>query len=266
MCPALSTTPASRSPGAIILPAVQATADMVFEPATRPTMYFIGVTTGKSSIMSVFPKWAAHLGLGGGLSGGLGEVALRGIDCKWHDDPAVYRRVVQFIKNDPLSLGALVTTHKIDLLTACRDLFDTLDPHAELLGEISSISKQRVEGVPGNHVLLVGHAKDMITSGLSLESFLPDGHWTRSGADAVILGAGGSSIALSCALLDRRHGDNVPRRQRPHDVQARRRLVAGRADASRSDGLRATALGPPLHQYRQRAALELLRLSGRGWP
>ena len=233
MCPALSPAHGSHSSTAIILPAVQATADMVFEPATRPTMYFIGVTTGKSSIMSVFPKWASHLGLGGGLGGGAGDVALRGIDCKWHDDPAVYRRVVQFIKNDPLSLGALVTTHKIDLLTACRDMFDTLDPHAELLGEISSISKQPVEGASASHVLLVGHAKDMITSGLSLESFLPEGHWTRSGADAVILGAGGSSIALSCALLDRRHGDNVPRRLfvtnrspgRLHEIEAIHRKI-----------------------------------------
>ena len=46
------TTAAPRSTpsadAAIVLPAVVATADMVFEPATRPTMYFIGVTTGRS--------------------------------------------------------------------------------------------------------------------------------------------------------------------------------------------------------------------------
>jgi hypothetical protein len=30
-------------------------------PATQPTLYFIGVTTGKSSIMRVFPKWAKAL-------------------------------------------------------------------------------------------------------------------------------------------------------------------------------------------------------------
>ena len=33
------------------------------KPATQPTMYFIGVTTGKSSIMKVFPEWAQALGL-----------------------------------------------------------------------------------------------------------------------------------------------------------------------------------------------------------
>lgn len=201
-----TTTHASRDSAdtAIVLPAVEATADTVFAPAGRPTMYFIGVTTGKSSIMQVFPKWAAHLGLG--------AVAIRGIDCKWHDDPAVYRHVVKFIKDDPLSLGALVTTHKIDLLTACRDLFDELDPYAELLGEVSGIAKRSLPGATRAQSLLCGSAKDPITSGLSLEAFLPAGHWTRTGADALILGAGGSSIALSCAMLDPQHGDDLPRR------------------------------------------------------
>ena len=34
-----------------------------YERATAPTIYFIGVTTGSSSIMKVFPKWAKALGL-----------------------------------------------------------------------------------------------------------------------------------------------------------------------------------------------------------
>jgi len=174
--------------------AVQATLDARFEPARQPTMYFIGVTTGKSSIMKVFPRWAEHLGLQ--------QAVIRGIDCRWHDDPEVYRHVVDFMRRDPLSLGALVTTHKIDLLTACRDMFDRLDPYAELLGEVSSISKQDGR--------LVGHAKDPITSGLALEAFLPAGHWEGSGAEALVLGAGGSSIAVTCYLMDERHGANRP--------------------------------------------------------
>jgi sugar (pentulose or hexulose) kinase len=43
-----------------------------YAPATRPTMFFIGVTTGKSSINKVFPRWAERLGLG--------ECELRGMD------------------------------------------------------------------------------------------------------------------------------------------------------------------------------------------
>ena len=36
------------------------------EPAKRPTMYFVGVTTGQSSIMKMFPIWAKELGLDAG--------------------------------------------------------------------------------------------------------------------------------------------------------------------------------------------------------
>jgi shikimate 5-dehydrogenase len=176
--------------------AVQAAADTCYEPAVVPTMYFIGVTTGKSSIMTVFPRWAEHLGLR--------DAVIRGIDCKWHDQPGVYRRAVEFIRSDPLSLGALVTTHKIDLLTACREMFDELDPFAQLMGEVSGISKRGGK--------LVGHAKDPISSGLAAEAFLPAGHWEKTGGEVLVLGAGGSSIALTCYLMDPKHGANRPSR------------------------------------------------------
>jgi len=174
--------------------AIQAKADTRFPPAAKTTMYFIGMTTGKSSIMRVFPRWADYLRLG--------DVVIQGIDCKWHDDPAVYRRVVEFIKRDPLSKGALVTTHKLDLLKACRDMFEYLDPYAQLLGEVSSISKRNGQ--------LRGHAKDPISSGLALEAFLPKGHWEKTGAEALSIGAGGSSIAITCFLVDPKHGANRP--------------------------------------------------------
>ena len=165
-------------------------------PAERPTFYFVGVTTGKSSIMRVFPRWAEHLGLG--------DVPIVGIDCKWHDDPDVYRRVVEFLKTDQHSLGGLVTTHKIDLLTAARDLFDELDEYAELLGEVSSISKRSGR--------LIGHAKDPITSGLSMDAFLPRGHWKKTGGELCILGAGGSSLALTMYIMKNKPRDEWPTR------------------------------------------------------
>jgi shikimate 5-dehydrogenase len=166
-----------------------------FAGSSRPTFYFIGVTTGKSSIMKVFPEWAAHLGLGG--------VPIVGIDCLVHDEKETYRRVVRTIKDDPNSLGALVTTHKIDLLTASRDLFDYLDPYAELLGEASSISKRDGK--------LRAHAKDPITSGLSLEAFVPAGWWKRGG-ELCLLGAGGSSLALTSYLMKQKPRAEWPSR------------------------------------------------------
>ena len=171
----------------------QAAPQTDYPPARQPTLYFIGVTTGKSSIMTVFPPWAVSLGLQGAV--------IHGIDCRRHDQPAVYRRIVEHIKRDPLALGALVTTHKVDLLSACRDLFDELDPYARLLGEVSCLSK-----CSGR---LMGHAKDPISSGLALEAFLPQGHWQRTGGAALVLGAGGSSLAITCYLM---HGRPAPDR------------------------------------------------------
>jgi len=162
--------------------------------AARPTFYFIGVTTGKSSIMKVFPEWAEFLGLS--------DVVIKGIDFMPHDQPVAYREAVEFIKNDPLSRGALVTTHKIDLLKACRDFFEELDPYAEVTGEISCISKRNGK--------LIGHAKDPITSGLSIEAFLPPRYLAETGAAALLLGAGGSSIAITSYLMNKAHGANRP--------------------------------------------------------
>ena len=175
---------------------VSAGARVELEKADRPTFYFIGVTTATSSIMKVFPAWAKHLGLG--------DCPIRGIDCKQHDDPDVYRRVVAFIKSDPLSLGGLVTTHKIDLLTAARSLFDELGPYAQLLGEVSCISKR--------HSRLIGHAKDPITSGLALEAFVPAGYWKDSEAQLCLLGAGGSSLALTMYFTKQRDPADRPSR------------------------------------------------------
>ncbi len=165
-------------------------------PADRPTMYFIGVTTGQSSIMRIFPVWAKALGIDG---------VIKGIDIAIHAPAEDYRRVVSFIKSDPLSMGALVTTHKIDLLAACRDLFEYLDPYARLFGELSSISK--ADG------RLCGHAKDPITVGLALDAFLPADYWRKNpAAEVCVLGAGGSALAVSAYLGEEKHGDNVPRR------------------------------------------------------
>ena len=125
------------------------------KPATEPTMYFIGVTTGQSSIMRIFPIWAKALGI---------QATLKGIDIAIHAPAEDYRAVMEFIRSDPLSMGALVTTHKIDLLNACRDLFDELDPYAQQFGEISSISKRDGR--------LWGHAKDPISVGLVLDFVL----------------------------------------------------------------------------------------------
>lgn len=168
--------------------------------ATEPTFYFIGVTTAQSSIMQAFPAWARHLGI---------PQTIKGIDCKWHDDREVYRKVVSFLKNDPLSLGALVTTHKLDLLEAARDYFDWLDPYATQLSEVSSISKRDGK--------LRGHAKDPISSGLAFDAILSADHLAACETEVCLLGAGGSSLAISIHLM------GLPEGKRPSRIHVTNR-------------------------------------------
>ncbi|MDJ0334052.1 shikimate dehydrogenase [Salinibacterium sp. G-O1] len=158
------------------------TADTL-EPAAVRTFYFIGVSTGSSSIRTVFPRWAEHLGLG--------EVELVGIDLPIHAPAEQYRAVVQFIAGDPLSLGALVTTHKMDLYAAASDLFDEIDPLASLMTEVSALSKRN-----GG---LRASAKDPFSSGLALDSFIAPELWATP-RELFIMGAGGSAIAMDWHL------------------------------------------------------------------
>ncbi|MFB8188340.1 shikimate dehydrogenase family protein [Microbacterium sp. NPDC055988] len=162
-------------------------------PATASADYmgFVGVTTASSSIMKVFPLWADILGLP--------TRTLVGHDLPMDADPAQYRAMVEQIRDDPHHRGALVTTHKMNVYAAAADLFDELDPFAVSCSEISSISKRGP--------ILSGRAKDPITVDLALNDFLPAEHFTRTGAEVVILGAGGSGTALSWALAER---DDAP--------------------------------------------------------
>ncbi len=159
-------------------------------------MYFVGVTTGKSSINDVFPLWMKLLGRP--------DVVLKGWDFKIHDDPEAYRGAVFQMKQDPNSLGALVTTHKIDLYNAAGDMFDYLDPYAELTGEMSSISRQDGR--------LEGHAKDPITVGKALDAIVAPGYFAEHGAHLLCLGAGGSAVALLLSLINEPEAADRPER------------------------------------------------------
>lgn len=167
---------------------------MTYKPNDKPTFYFIGVTTGQSSIMKLFPLWAEELGL---------DARIRGIDLPIHAEAELYREAVSFIKRDPNALGALVTTHKIDLYRAAHDLFDDLDEYALMFEELSSISKV------GDR--LAGKAKDPISSGLAMEAFVPERFWEKGG-EVFLMGAGGSALAISSYLTRQERGTNVPRK------------------------------------------------------
>lgn len=176
---------------------------------------FIGVTTGQSAIMQVFPAWAEYLRLQ--------NVRLEGCDIPIGAPPERYRDVVQRMKADPAYLGALVTTHKIDLYNACRDLFDYIDPYAEMLGEVSCLSKRGGS--------FQGHAKDPITAGRTLTSMLEPSHWGRTGGEVLCLGAGGAGMAISVYLMTRPDPADRPRKivavdRNPARLESMRRVLS----------------------------------------
>ena len=146
---------------------------------------FVGVTASASSINDVFPRWARILDLG--------PVGFEPLDLPLDSDRGTYRAVIQTLRDDPAYRGALVTTHKVRLLRAARDLFDELDPYAELCGEVSCITRHdgRVRG----------HAKDPITAGRALDDLLAADHFGATAGHAVCLGAGGSGLAIAVHLM-----------------------------------------------------------------
>jgi shikimate 5-dehydrogenase len=116
-----------------------------------------------------------------------------GCDLPIHADRKEYRDLVERIKRDEHERGALITTHKIDLFEACRDLFDRIDENADLTGETSCLSKR--DG------LFWARATDPIAAGRSLGEFLPEDHWRKTSAEVLCLGAGGSAIAITVNLI-----------------------------------------------------------------
>ncbi|MEM8862249.1 MAG: shikimate dehydrogenase [Chloroflexota bacterium] len=147
--------------------------------------YFVGVTTGGSSVNQLFPKWMQVLGRP--------DVGLKGIDHPLDDDPENYRRTVERIKNEPDCVGALVTTHKLNVVKAASDLFDWFDPLAELTHEVSCIAKRDGK--------LLGFAKDPISSGKALRIILGDDYFQRTGGEVLCLGAGGAAVATLLHLM-----------------------------------------------------------------
>ena len=175
---------------------------------------FIGVSTADSSIMRIFPRWMAALGL---------DVALEGCDIPLNAPADAYRQVLKRLEDDPAIRGALVTSHKISLLHACRDRFDALDEAAVICDEVSCVVRRDRR--------TLGLAMDPLASAAALDDFLPEGHWSADDRDALCLGAGGAAVAISVCLAQRARHQPHPRRFiatdiMPERLEAMRRIHA----------------------------------------
>ncbi len=157
-------------------------------------MVFIGVSTGGSSIMKIFPKWSDILGI---------NCDIVGVDLPLRAPAQSYRRVLRSIIDDPTVKGALITAHKIDFLHACRDMLDELDYYATICDEVSCIVKRRGK--------LLGFAKDPLSSALALYHFVPPDHWITAERDLLCLGAGGAAVAISVCMAQAAADKGFPR-------------------------------------------------------
>lgn len=152
-------------------------------------MYFIGVSTKRSSIMGIFPPWADALGLDAGIVG---------VDVEPGASPETLRGVVHRVVADDEALGALITTHKLAVYEGASDLFDTVDAWSALCGEVSCLAKRDGR--------LLGWAKDPMTSWASFADVAGADHFARHPeAEVLCLGAGGSGTAFTTRLLTAEH-------------------------------------------------------------
>jgi shikimate dehydrogenase len=83
-------------------------------------------------------------------------------------------------------------------------MFDVLRPSVEITGELSCISKR--DG------LLIGRAKDPLTSGMSLDAVLGERYFGRTGGEVLIFGAGGSGKAICLHLMQKENSGDRPKR------------------------------------------------------
>jgi shikimate 5-dehydrogenase len=192
-------------------------------------LHFIGVSTAGSSMTALFPRWADLLGI---------EAELVGRDVSIGADGDRFRTEVELIARDPRVRGALVTTHKVSVYGHASGLFAELDANARLCREVSCISKRR-DG------RLVGHAKDPLTAGATLDELLGRDYWRDRDARVLCLGAGGAGTAITVHLV-----------REPHPPAA---IVVTDTSWDRLDALRA------IHEELGSAArLELHAITGAG--
>ncbi|HEV2139930.1 MAG TPA: shikimate dehydrogenase [Candidatus Dormibacteraeota bacterium] len=172
------------------------------------------MSTAQSAAVRLFPAWAKEFGVD--------DVHLVGCDLPVGAEGRRYRDVVDRIKRDDRAVGALITTHKIDLFEACRDLFDDVDAYAGLCEETSCLAKR------GSR--LVAFATDPVSSRRAFDDF----HGSQAAGDVLCLGGGGSATAITVQLIERRLASRITVVDRSPDRLARIRAVHQRVGAGAS--------------------------------
>jgi shikimate dehydrogenase len=170
-----------------------------------PTMVFVGVTTGKSFVHRVFPRWLDRMGANGKLFG---------LDLKLGADSNTYRDTLIALKRTRNCLGALITSHKTGVFEAGQDVFDSVGESAGILREAGVVFWR--EGK------FCCEATDPFSVHEAVKQILTVAGLKRR-REVIILGAGGAGLALAYALL--RSNEFAPERLILTDI-SNERIVA----------------------------------------
>jgi len=146
------------------------------------TVWFVGVSTAGSLVHRAMPRWRPLLD---------GDVTVRGRDLPLDAPAGAFRSLLDDLRRDGETRGAVVTSHKVALYRAASDLFAGLDDLAVACGEVNAVRR-----TPGG---LLGFARDPVSVGRVVDRIWPAG----TGDEVVCLGAGGTAVALGRHLLAR---------------------------------------------------------------
>lgn len=160
--------------GAPPLTATTLTPEQVRDYAGPPLLLFVGISTGGSGVHATYPRWAPLFAPGS---------VLRGIDLPEDADPERFRALLRTMAANPAVRGAVVTSHKLRLHRAGRELFDGTEPVVDLTHEVNSLDTRN--GIRA-------FARDP----QSLDAVLDQ---TVGDRPTVCIGSGGSAIALLLA-------------------------------------------------------------------
>lgn len=156
------------------------TVDELPDYAGPPLYLFLGVSTSGSQIHRAYPLWREFIDT---------DSVILGVDLPESAHPARFRRLVEYMAENPRIRGAVVTSHKLRLHDAVIDLVDTAEPLVHLTREINSLDTR--SGVkafardPQSLDVVLDH-----TGGLRPDSRRP----------VICIGAGGSATALLLAM------------------------------------------------------------------
>jgi shikimate 5-dehydrogenase len=178
-------------------------------------VWFVGVSTGGSLIHRALPLWRDLLP---------SECAIRGIDLDLDARDEAYLGLVERLRAEDGAAGAVVTAHKLRLFAAARSELADLDPIALACEEVNAIRRAGLT--------LRAYARDPVSVGRVVDRIWPEGE-----GDVICLGAGGTAVALSHHLREKRGSPRFVCAERDEAALARlARLARGPIAAHLGEG------------------------------